>query len=263
MNKNMEEENNNAPSLQTLAQAAKASYNMTSNGSREKRVNGVQNDAPEGYSVLTEPMYTNKMMSTFKYENPDDITHYIVSHRGSDFFSGKQAKKDLISDWNILIGREDDDDHIKRRTVKTKKIVQSLKDKGKIYMVGHSLGSNSVYASALNHDTVLKNVSQFDLINPGTSPFVEDKTKKLSKEVQKTLKNKVRIHHIDGDIISKHSKRHYIGTHRKYKSEKNPSVSQRAYNIIRPFLGGPFALIMDTKNLIMDYLSKHSIENFT
>jgi len=255
-----ESKNDNTPSLSTLAKANMASYNMTRNGTRNERLELVQQDAPEGYSVVTD--FTDKMLSTFRKdtENEGDLSHFIITHRGSDF-AGTQAKKDLLSDWNIVTGNETTDYIHKRRGNKTKRAVNALKSQGDIYLTGHSLGGSTAYHSLVQHPGLLESVKEVHLFNAGSSPFQEEQRNAIQGDVYKLLKQKVVHHSVKGDLVSKNAKKVFIGKHKSYKSTKKPSVSDKIMKVISPLLG-PWKLLLDVKVAVKDALGKHSIENF-
>jgi len=248
------------PSLSELAQANMASYNMSKNGTRNDRLENVQKQAPEGYSVVND--FTDKMISTFRKdtENPDDLSHFIIAHRGSDF-AGTQAKKDLLSDWNILTGNETTDYIHKRRGNKTKRAVNALKSQGDVYLTGHSLGGSTAYHSLVQHPTLLESVKEVHLFNAGSSPFQEEQRNEIGGDIYKLLKKKVVHHSVKGDLVSKNAKKVFIGKHKTYKSSKKPTMSDKILKVISPLLG-PWKILVDTKQGLVNALTKHSIDNF-
>jgi len=252
--------NENSPTLSELAQANMASYNMSKNGTRNDRLDNVQKQAPDGYTVVSD--FTDKMISTFRKEteNPDDLTHFIITHRGSDF-AGTQAKKDLLSDWNILTGNETTDYIHKRRGNKTKRAVNALKSQGDVYLTGHSLGGSTAYHALVQHPTLLESVKEVHLFNAGSSPFQEEQRAAIQGDVYKLLKKKVVHHSVKGDLVSNNAKKVFIGKHKSYKSSKKPTMSDKILKVISPLLG-PWKLLLDAKTAVKDALGKHSIENF-
>jgi len=243
------------PKVSDLAKASKASYEMTGKGNKMKRIERTMNEAPEGWIIM--PEHTDKQISVFK----NDIDDYIIAHRGSDFL-GTQGKKDVVSDWNILIGKPGSDRAIKRRVMKTEKIVKKLKkdtDNPNIYLTGHSLGSVSAYQSMLSSDIVRDNIKEFHSFNSGSSPVASNKIDNES-DLYKNLKEKSTHHRVLGDTISAFNRNNMIGDHKTYKSDKQPSVADKVVNIVSSLAG--IGTIFKVGSKIKEKLSKHSIDNF-
>ena len=249
----------NAPAVQDLAKAAEASYSMARAGNKKERLEQMKDMTPSGYSVL--PEYTDRMISTFMKDRVDaeDLTHFIIAHRGSDF-NGSQAKKDLVSDWNIILGNTDGDAVHKRRGNKTTRIVKALKDRGDVYLTGHSLGGSTAYHSMLNSSIVRDNVKEAHLFNSGSSPLQTQSIKSGTK-LYDTMNNKVTHHNIKDDLVSSSSKNTYLGKHKTYTSKASPSLGRRAVRYLSSLVFG--GGLWKMKENLEDRLKKHSIQNFT
>ena len=255
----MEEQQEKTPTIQDLAKSAAASYSMTINGNKSSRLEHAQSVAPDNYTLL--PQYTDRMISTFKQNNEPT---YIIAHRGTDF-SGTQAKKDLVSDWNIIIGNQDSDTVHNRRTKKTERIIKGLisnnSDPIDIFLTGFSLGGSTANHALVSSQFVRDNVKELHTFNAGSSPIAVNEIDKNSK-LYNDIKAKSIHHHIKGDLVSDNVKNTYIGKHKTYISKKKPTISQKVMKLLKPLLG-PLGTLWNLKENVEDKLSKHSLENFT
>ena len=244
--------------IRELAQASKAAYEMTGRGDKIQRIGKVMKQAPEDWVVM--PQHTDKQITVFK----NDIDQYIIAHRGSDF-TGKHGKKDMKSDWNIMLGNPGSDKAIRRRVMKTERIIKNLKKQSKepeIYLTGHSLGGSSAYQAMLQSGIVRKNIKEFHSFNSGSSPVSSNEIDKDSK-LYKDLKEKSVHHRVLGDTVSAFNRNSMIGTHRTYKSDKNknPKVSDKVVETISSVPG--FGTVFKVFSKLNEKLGKHSIDNFT
>ena len=257
----MDNENNETPTVQELAQAAEASYSMTRNGKKQDRLEHAQSVAPEGYNIM--PQYTDRMISTFKH---NDFDTYIIAHRGTDI-GGSQTKKDIQSDWNIITGSEDSDLVHQKRTKKTETIIKELMNSNSnnpidIYLSSHSLGSSTAHHAMVNSKIVRDNVKELHTFNAGSSPFQSQKLDRKSPEY-KIIKEKSTHHHIKGDLISDNTKKSYIGTHKTYSTKKKVPVHKKVIKVLRPLLLGGWGIAWNMKENLEERLGNHSIANFT
>ena len=241
--------------IKDLAEANESSYEMTGSGNKETRIEKAQSRAPEGYDII--PHLSDRMISTF--QNQDD---WIIAHRGSDF-AGTHGKKDLKSDFNIMIGNEDGDAIHKKRTAKTERIIRDIlrnEPQSNIYLSGHSLGGSTSYSAMVNSKYVRNNVTALHTFNAGSSPF---QTKKdMDKKAEDIIKEKATHHRIKGDFVSENVKKKFIGTHKKYDTNKSVPIHKRVLNILSPLLGG-LGIAYQTYEGVKGKLQKHSIQNFS
>ena len=241
--------------IETLAQANSSSYEMTGTGNKNQRIEKAQNKAPEGYEII--PNLSDRMISTYKSQ--DD---WIIAHRGSDF-AGTHGSKDMKADWNIIIGNEDGDQIHKRRTMKTERIIKNIlknETNPDIYLTGHSLGGSTAYQSAVDSKYVRDNIKQLDTFNAGSSPL--QSKKEMDKESEKVLKSKSTHHRIKGDFVSDNIKKRFVGTHKKYDTNKEVPITKKFLNLLVPLLGG-LGVAYQTYEGVKNKLQKHSIDNFT
>lgn len=241
-----------------LAKASKSSYNMSKRGSVESRLANAQIESPENYNVIAE--HSNKDMTTYKHKDDDT---YIIAHRGTDLTgSAKNILKDVVSDFNIAIGNEQNDGLHKKRTKRTEKIIRNFPN-SKIYLTGHSLGSSTANSAMNNSKLIRDNVNELHTFNGGSSMLTSKKHKDTSN-IGKMLHGKSYHHTVNGDEISHRVKEGYTGNHLSYEPKKKNKIPKRIFNALKPLIpnskAGKSAKVLTGK--FLDTLNSHSIDNF-
>lgn len=247
------------PTTKELATASSAAYAMSKKGTRVEKILDLEEQTPTDYFVM--PQWTNADISTFQH-NDSENPHFIIAHRGTDVH-GTSKKKDLLADVNLIVGNTTNDNLHKKRTNRTEKIVKGLKGKGDIHLTGHSLGGSTAHHSMVHSTVVRDNVTSLDTFNAGSSPFLKKDHKKDSKEYL-NIEEKTTHHHMDGDEISKYTKKGYIGKHKTYKTKKKHSFKISVLKALKPLmLSSPLGQAVNfVGSKVVDTINAHSIQNF-
>lgn len=186
-----------APSKETMAKLAQASYQMgTKDFGRKKRLENTQNLISDT-DWIVEPDHTNSEITTYRHK--DDPSNIVISHRGTKL-DGKRGKTDVESDIMFAFGLGGHVPTFKRRKKRTNKIIKDL-EPTQLHLTGHSLGGGTVNHTIANSNIVKKNLTSARTFNAAANPLFDNDIS-VGKTQKKKLENKVVHHRIKHDPVS-------------------------------------------------------------
>lgn len=194
-------------------------------------------------NYVFEKNLSNSNVKTYSKGN-----EFIIVHNGTNL-SSPDGKRDLISDINILFGKEDYDSQFKSRTSKTKSNIKRIlkaNPDAEISLLGHSLGGATAIHS-MQDKFVNENVKRVETFNIGVSPF--NNPSKGFKGDPSKIHNNIVI----GDPISNSALIHHVGSIELHNPDEDVSLSKKVIKALSN------ASITDA---IISGLAAHSISNF-
>ena len=222
--------------------------------SRQDKYDEINNLVKDtGYTVI--PKYTNKNLVTF--ENEKGGVH--VAHQGTNVKS-TTGFKDIVSDIGIALGLADHLPSVRKRKRQTERVVRELKPE-QFTLSGHSLGGYTVNQTLSSSKKVRNALTQADTFNAGSNPILNDSLK-VNNKVKNELKDKVKHHRVQGDLVSAGLKSFTpfgkIETYKLKKEDKDERGGQRILNKMLSF--NP--LLSNITNLGKKAIDSHHIDHF-
>mmetsp|Transcript_11168 Transcript_11168/g.14450 ORF Transcript_11168/g.14450 Transcript_11168/m.14450 type:complete len:237 (-) Transcript_11168:24-734(-) len=174
---------------------AKQAYIMVKSGSKSKRINEINKNIEHTGFHADEHLSNRDIL----YLVNDKTKEIHIAHRGTDSTGSKKTKTDIRQDLNFALGREEHDKATQKNVNRTNNLVKQAPKDYKISMSSHSLGNVAMMQSLKKKKEVRRRVSEANSFNGASSPFTDNK---VSKNVEKELKNKVVHNRTKADIVS-------------------------------------------------------------
>ena len=208
-------------------QFADLSYSMNTDEDRATRVNNINSQIPDEWSVVEE--HTDKRQLTL-YNETDH--HYHTAIRGTD----PTNNQDLLQDAMIGLNMTGKNEQFEKRHKKLENAVNSFEDDAEWTMSSHSLGSGQAQYSLAKSKDLTNRLSDAHMFNGAAHPLTDSAFGKTTKSQKATLNDKVTHHRDESDVVSLGLTMagSNMGTTKTYKS-KDKSSSQHLESAILGF----------------------------
>tara|TARA_R110002020_G_scaffold1280_5_gene6067 strand:- start:1546 stop:2322 length:777 start_codon:yes stop_codon:yes gene_type:complete len=198
-------------------QFADLSYSMNTDEDRATRVNNINSQIPDEWSVVEE--HTDKRQLTLYNASSH---HYHTAIRGTD----PTNTQDVLQDAAIGLNVVSKNDQFEKRHKKLENAVNSFEDDAEWTMSSHSLGAGQTSYSLAKSKDLTNRVSEVHNFNGAASPFTDSAFGKTTKSQKATLEDKVFHHRNEDDIVSMGLTMagSNMGTTKTYKSKGKSST---------------------------------------
>ncbi len=215
---------------QLAEQFADLSYSMNTDEDRATRINNINSQIPDEWSVVEE--HSDRRQLTL-YNSTDH--HYHTAIKGTSP-TGTGSTQDLIQDAMIGLNMVDKNKQFDKRHDKLVDAVNSFEDDAEWTLSSHSLGSAQGQYSLSKSKDLTNRLSEAHMFNGAAHPLTDSAFGKTTKSQKATLENKVTHHRDENDIVSLGltTAGSNMGTTKTYKS-KDKSSTQHLESAILGF----------------------------
>ena len=174
-------------------QFADLSYSMNTDEDRATRINNINSQIPDEWSVV--PEHTDRRQLTLWNESENKF-HTAI--RGTD----PTNNQDLLQDAMIGLNITGKSEQFEKRHNKLEDAVNSFPDDAEWTMSAHSLGSGQGQYSLATSKDLTNRLDEAHMFNGASHPLTDSAFGKTTRSQRETLNDKVVHHRNEDDIIS-------------------------------------------------------------